>query len=311
LFVENDFLMEDIMSQHPKVSIGLPVYNGENYLEEALDSILSQTFSDFELIISDNASTDRTQAICLAYRSMDPRIRYYRITTNIGGADNARLTFELSKGKYFRWAGHDDICAPELLEKCVAVLDADPSIVLCFPLTVKIDANGDIIETVPLRSDYSLPTPNERFRFLTSLEHGCEAAYGLMPAHILRLTGLERNYSDSDRTLLSHMGLLGQFYQIPEPLFYKRIHPQKSTKIYPNWRDRMAWYRGADDPERITFPYWLQFFHYLEIIHKTPIPYRERILCYAHMSHWLVTKRRWGKLINDLIIAGRKKVGHL
>src|SRR5688572_10868700 len=99
--------------KNPRVSIGLPVYNGENYLAEAIDSILAQTFEDFELIISDNASTDRTQEICEAYAAKDGRIRYYRSEVNKGSAWNFNRVFELARGEYFKWAAHDDYIAPE------------------------------------------------------------------------------------------------------------------------------------------------------------------------------------------------------
>jgi glycosyltransferase involved in cell wall biosynthesis len=90
-------------SKIPRVSIGLPVFNGEKYLAEALDSILSQTYRDFKLIISDNASTDRTEQICREYAAKDRRIRYYRNEKNIGAPKNFNRVFELSSGKYFRW----------------------------------------------------------------------------------------------------------------------------------------------------------------------------------------------------------------
>ena len=109
-----------MQSSTPKVSIGLPVYNGERYLREALDSILGQTFRDFELIICDNASTDETAAICADYAARDPRIRYHRQTHNIGATANFNHTFELARGAYFKWAAHDDVLAPTWLEKCVA-----------------------------------------------------------------------------------------------------------------------------------------------------------------------------------------------
>ncbi|MCB0187328.1 MAG: glycosyltransferase family 2 protein, partial [Caldilineaceae bacterium] len=123
----------------PRVSIGLAVYNGEPYLADAIRSILSQSFTNFELIISDNASTDRTAAICQEFAARDSRIRYSRNATNIGGANNENRTFRLARGEYFRWAAHDDICAPELLEKSVAVLDQNPDVVLCYSMTTEID----------------------------------------------------------------------------------------------------------------------------------------------------------------------------
>src|SRR5688572_7662493 len=131
--------MSEQLMECPKVSIGLPVYNGENYLSQALDSLLGQTYSDFELIISDNGSTDRTQEICRAYAIKDRRVRYFRSATNRGAAWNFNNVFALSSGKYFKWAAHDDICAPEFLERCLEVLECDPGIVVCFPKTMQMD----------------------------------------------------------------------------------------------------------------------------------------------------------------------------
>ena len=102
-------------ADRPRVSIGLPVYNGENFLEFALDSILGQTFQDFELIISDNASTDATESICRRYAAKDSRIRYYRNPNNQGAAQNYNRVFALARGEYFKWAAHDDVCKPNYL----------------------------------------------------------------------------------------------------------------------------------------------------------------------------------------------------
>ncbi|MBS0016773.1 MAG: glycosyltransferase family 2 protein, partial [Arthrospira sp. SH-MAG29] len=132
---------------HPRVSIGLPVYNGENFIQETLDCLLSQTFDDFELIICDNASTDRTEEICRDYAARDKRIRYYRHPENLGAAKNYNRTFELSTAEYFKWAAHDDLYAPEFLERCVEALDTHPSTVLCYPQEYWIDEQGN-----PLKS---------------------------------------------------------------------------------------------------------------------------------------------------------------
>ena len=96
------------MSKPPRISIGMPVYNGEQFLAGALDSVLTQDFEDFELIISDNASEDGTQKICLDYAARDRRIRYYRNEMNIGGSRNHSRVFELSAAEYFKWAHYDD-----------------------------------------------------------------------------------------------------------------------------------------------------------------------------------------------------------
>lgn len=266
------------MDKIPKVSIGLPVFNGEQFLEEAIDSILAQTFDDFELIISDNASTDRTGEICRYYQSKDRRIRYRRNETNLGGANNANLTFLLSQGKYFRWAAYDDICSPQLLEKCLEVLDSDPSVVLTYGQTIKINDLGEIIGGTfsPLGESNS---PHERFLEIANRDHQCEVIYGLYRSDILRLTSLQKNYTDSDRTLLCELGLYGKFYQIQEPLFRKRYHLKNQ---YHDWRTRMAWF---DDRfiGKIVFPNWIQIYNFFVIINRSPLSIKEKLLCYFNV----------------------------
>ena len=136
------------MGDRPRVSIGLPVYNGERYLEQALNSILGQTYTDFELIISDNASSDRTKAICEEFRSKDQRIRYYRNEVNLGAGPNHDLVFRRSKGKYFKWFGYDDLIAPNFLSRCIEILDRYHTVVLCTPKTKIIDEYVSIHDAV-------------------------------------------------------------------------------------------------------------------------------------------------------------------
>ena len=282
----------------PKISVGLAVRNGENYLQEAVDSILSQTFADFELIISDNASTDATETICKKYAAEDSRVRYHRNEKNIGGANNENLTFELSRGKYFRWAAHDDVCAPELLEKCVAVLEQSPDVVLCYSSVVSIDQHGNIMGT-STHDVGSASLPHERFANIASSVHALEETYGLIRSDVLRKTRLQKNYTDSDRTLMCELSLYGRFHQIQEPLFFKRLHPEN---LYIDWRTRMAWF----DPSRVgkvVFPYWVQLFDYLKTIRRVPISTREELRCHLFMVKWLWLKKV--QLIKDLAVALR------
>lgn len=288
------------MSQDkPRVSIGLAVYNGAQYLEQAIDSILAQTYTDFELIISDNASTDRTAEICAAYGAKDPRIRYSRNLTNIGGANNENLTFTLAQGEYFRWAAHDDVCAPELFEKCVAKLDQDPSVVLCCTQVIEMDQDGTFLqitghEVAQSRKSY------QRFRELSFRKnqlHNCEATYGLIRSEVLRKTRLQQNYSDSDRTLLCELSLYGRFHEIAEPLFYKRYHPKNQ---HLDLRARMAWF-DRSLKGKITFPNWLQFFDLFVTINRTNISWYEKMRCYLIMGHWFVAHSR--SLVKDLVVA--------
>lgn len=296
--------MTEGRSDNPLVSIGLAVYNGEAYLETAISSILAQTYPHFELIISDNASTDRTAEICQRFAAADPRIRYSRNPTNIGGANNENLTFRLARGKYFRWAAHDDVCAPALLERCVAVLESRPDVVLCHSRVERIDEHGRPIDQIG-GDKASAPRPSQRLASLTDFDHDCEATYGLMRAEVLAATGLQRNYTDSDRTLLAHVSLFGRFYEIPEVLFFKRVHPGMSTQQFSEWRQRMLWF-GKVNEGKITLPYWAQLAHYLEIIAAAPISLSERLRCYAHMAAWVTKQRRWKSLVQDVLIAGEQ-----
>src|SRR5712691_1090037 len=152
------------MYSTPLLSIGLFVYNGERFLEEVLHSILSQTFTDFELIISDNASTDRTGELAQAYAKRDDRIRYYRNEKNMGAGWNVRRVYELATGKYFKWAAADDLLEPDLLRRCVEILESDPDCVVAYARTKEVDENGTFIKNyiTPMKTDSSDPV--ERFR---------------------------------------------------------------------------------------------------------------------------------------------------
>jgi glycosyltransferase involved in cell wall biosynthesis len=290
----------------PKVSIGLAVYNGERYLQEAIDSILCQTYTDFELIISDNASTDRTTEICQEYAKRDPRVRYSRNETNIGGANNENLTFKLSRGKYFRWAAHDDVCAPNLIEKLFEVLENDPDTVLAYAWINKIDGEGK--STGFLEKEWgNESSPSARFSRLTTWDHDCETSYGMIRSDVMRKTDLQLNYTDSDRTFLCELSLHGKFTQVKEILFYKRYHPQMSTQVFQDWRQRMLWF-GSSFNGKITLPHWMQFFHYLRIIGRSPISFVEKLKCYLFMPVWLIQYHRWRSMIKDVLLAAVKIV---
>ena len=296
-----------MVDQIPKISIGLPVFNGGQFLEQAINSILSQTFTDFELIISDNASTDRTSEICRQYQAKDSRICYRRNETNIGAGKNFNLTFQVSRGKYFCWAGHDDFYATQFLEKCVEVLENDSNVVLCHTIIVEIDEDGKILQFINRQKGFSLD-PYERFRGLAGLDHNCEDSSGLIRSDILRKTNLLLDYTDSDRTLLAEISLYGRFQRVSEPLFYKRIHSKMSTKEFPDWYDRMVWW-SPENKDRIVFPHWLQFSHYVKIIAKAPIGLVQQAKCYIYLLRWFLPGNRGRWMAKDVINAFKKMLG--
>src|SRR5688572_21737331 len=130
------------MTASPLVTIGLPVYNSENYVQQSLDSLLAQTYSNFILIISDNASTDGTADICRRCAASDSRVRYYRNEINIGNPGNFNRVFRLCTTKYLKWATSDDLWAPTFLERAMEVMESDESIALCYPKSCVIEGDG-------------------------------------------------------------------------------------------------------------------------------------------------------------------------
>jgi glycosyltransferase involved in cell wall biosynthesis len=215
----------------PKVSIGMPIYNGERYLRQALDAIAGQTFADFELVISDNASTDATGDICREYARRDSRIQYYSNEENRGASWNYNRVFELSRGKYFRWAPADDVFGPESLQHCVAVLDAYPEVVLCYPQTILIDANGSTIRSYADNLDLPSPSPVDRFRQAHERIGLVNVQYGLIRSDSLRQTARMGNYPGADVILVLELTLYGRFHEIPKAMFYRRMHESASSSI--------------------------------------------------------------------------------
>ena len=215
----------------PRISIGLPVYNGERYLQLAIDSVLAQTFGDFELIISDNASTDDTEAICRANASRDGRIRYVRQASNVGVVRNFNLLVDRATAPFFKWASADDLAAPSLLEQCMAVIARDETIVLVHSKTRFIGADG---EWLP-RDDSGLhlmeDSPSVRLGKLWDTLGFCNAQYGVMRIHALRRTPLFGSFIGADMCFLAELALHGKFFEIPEHLLFRRFHQAAASNL--------------------------------------------------------------------------------
>jgi glycosyltransferase involved in cell wall biosynthesis len=201
------------MSRHsvdapPRVSIGLPVYNGERYVGEAIEAVLSQTFHDLQLVISDNASTDRTREICEDVARNDPRVRYYRNSENLGAAPNFNRCFALAyPSEYFKWITYDDLITENFLERCVEALDRDPEASLAFPALIHADAEGNPTAR-QLQGDLSLVEKAPGRRAQRLIGFGLESPdiywtlYGLIRRSAIEQTELHGNYIASDQVLL-------------------------------------------------------------------------------------------------------------
>jgi glycosyltransferase involved in cell wall biosynthesis len=292
----------------PRVSIGIPVHNGEKYLEAAIDSILAQTYSDFEIILSDNASTERTAAICQAYAAGDQRIQYFRNEKNLGAAPNFNRVVELSSGEYFKWAAYDDVLAPEFLSRCVEVLDRNPAVVLCFPKSRIIDEDGIILGEHQFKAEASSPKPHIRFANLALHPDTGFQVFGLMRAEVASKTALIGSYPASDLVFLAELALYGQFHEIPEPLFLPRYHPEQSIKgPLRAERDRVMWFDTSLEG-KVLLPKWIYLFSYLRAIRNAPLDKYQQMYCYLHMVRWVLIPAHFRALGKDILIAANELI---
>jgi glycosyltransferase involved in cell wall biosynthesis len=302
------------MHSTPLVSIGLFVYNGDRFLEAAIESILNQTFKDFELIISDNCSTDRSEEICRRYAEQDSRIRYYRADRNRGAGWNLRNVYFKATGKYFKWAAHDDMIQLDFLRLCVDALEADDSLVVAHSLTRVIDEQGQFVENYEWHFRTESPDPVVRFKDLLLNDHLCYQIFGVMRMSALKTLPPQGSYVNSDGVLLAQMGLIGRFCEIPEFLFMATRHSKQSTQVKPvrlkaprfRLTNRHGTLPGPEwwDPNKttsITFPEWRMLREYFLTITQAPVTPWQRLRCYLLLLPWLWKHfRRMGK---DLLIA--------
>jgi len=236
------------------ISLGLPVYNGEDYLHACLDTILAQTEGDFELVIADNASTDGTGQICREYAARDPRIRTITHPENIGAANNFNFLFHETNGEYFKWCAHDDLLEPTFLEKTLVRLQQDHSAVLCHSYTTIFNDNFDIEEL--FRPEFHMEGADPAARLWDMILHGqrCYEVFGLIRRDALAQTNLIGNHKGGDNVLLFRLALLGAFVIVPEPLFRLRRHAKQSTALLKNSQAYQEWFTGR--ARKISFPDW-------------------------------------------------------
>jgi glycosyltransferase involved in cell wall biosynthesis len=276
------------MTRVPRVSIGLPVYNGENFLAESLDALLAQTFTDFELIISDNASTDATPAICKEYAARDPRIRYVRQPQNIGATPNQDFVFRQSRGELFKLAAHDDLYDENLIARCVEALDAHPEVVLCHADMAYVDSSGRIIN----RYDYHMATdsPDAAVRFQSLLHgDGGDDEYGVVRSAVLRQVRPCGSFHNSGRPFVAEIALHGPFHQVRELMYFRRDHPARGDRratiadLCANLDPR----RKGQSTVRLVTEYLLA---YVSAIWRAPISMSDRVTCYRHYAAWLARR---------------------
>jgi glycosyltransferase involved in cell wall biosynthesis len=301
----------------------MPVYNAQRFLREVLDSILAQTYTDFELIISDNGSTDATENICREYAARDPRVKYFpNDGINHGPGWNYNRTEALSVGELFKWCAADDLLAPTLLEKCVAALDSDPGAIMAWPQTRVIDEDSK-----PIRDNtFVLPTDREspaaRFGSLINVKHkrhGAFEIFSLIRIKALRSFPRKGSYARADSVVLARLSLFGRFHLVEEYLFLNRDHTGRSVRCLParlrRGRSRLSKYIGVGpipatewwDPStkgKIVFPEWRILQEYWRSPAMAPLIGAQKTACHLRLVGFTV--KILPKLFRDLVIAGEE-----
>jgi glycosyltransferase involved in cell wall biosynthesis len=299
----------------PRLTIGLPVYNGEKYIAESIEALLGQTFEDFELIISDNASTDETGDICRRYAKQDGRIRYVHQPKNIGSAPNHNFLLQQSRGDLFKWAAADDLYARDLLQHCVDALDEYPQVVLAHSWTAAIDNQGSVTQAFeyPLTTDS--PNAPERFRsmlFGSGDDYGIIRAddqYGVIRLEVLRRVASLDSYYHADRMFMTEIALQGPFHQTPQWLYFRRDHSDRPQHACPTVR---SWCSNMDPrrADRLRHPTARLFAEYMwgfvAAIQRAPISGSDRRECYRCLAQWTASRAYpvTGRILRRGVLAG-------
>jgi glycosyltransferase involved in cell wall biosynthesis len=284
-----------------RVSIGLPVFNGEKYLAEAIASVLEQTYSDTELIITDNASTDGTQDICAEACRQDKRIRYFRNEKNLGAAPNYNLAWSYANGEYFKWLAHDDRIKPRFIEAAVAALDADPAAVLCNSEAEYIDGEGrhlGFYRSVLARCESGKPAEQLAAVLLNS--HTCIDFFGLIRREAMVGSILHEAFSGADKAFIAQMALRGRLIQLAEALVEVREHPHRYTRTTKSARMKLNWH-DTSKSNQVDFPVLTLYRTCRELVEKENLSATDRSQCRWVMRRFWFNWLNFGRLAADFL----------
>lgn len=272
------------MRSEPLVTIGLCVYNGERYVRQSIESLLGQTFQDFRFIISDNASTDGTPAICQEYAAKDARIFYTRNELNIGAPSNYNKVAKLTTTKYLKWSTADDYWDSNFLQRAVTIMENDPEIALCYPRCTFVDQDG--LNPKPYQDFLHLMGDDAGARYIHVLEkhQRLHQLLGLKRTAALRKTHLLGTFYGSDLNLTAELSLYGKFYELPEPMFFRRFHPQSGAYNQASAEHQARYYHGRDTDK--PFVEWRKQLWQFRSALKAPLPLGSKIdVCRQLIQH--------------------------
>ena len=304
----------------PKVSIGMPLYNGQEYLQGAVEAILRQTFEEFELVISDNCSTDGSPDICRALVATDSRIRYVRQPENLGAIGNFNALVHLANGQYFKWAAHDDLMEPSFLERCVDALDQDETLAWCHSKSDMIDSDGrsfrDILppddEELQVESDGQITwkghprdgfdslDPIARFKGVILGTNWCVDSYGLFRLETLKRTRLLLPFYGAEKVLMGEVSLLGRYHEVSELLFYQRVHDKASSNL-----DTAAAQASFAESNRRSTPFVATRLPILKAhfgaVARAPLSMKQKLRGFLVVLRYLFQLGKWRGVISKML----------
>jgi glycosyltransferase involved in cell wall biosynthesis len=289
----------------PLLTLGLPVFNGSDFLRETLQSVKSQSFKDYELVISDNGSEDDTALIVSEFAATDSRIRYIRHPQNIGAHKNYNSIVPYARGEFFKWLAHDDLLAPDFLQECVDALDRRPEAVLAFTATDKIDESGNKVGELVSKTSYDSSSAYERLRAYTADRVKSPQIFGLIRRSVLLRTPLLGDFRGADLALIRELSMHGRFAVIDDHLFMYRFHDNRYSARTPE--ETRAWYEpGRSAPGLSTLH---QFWRLLGAVRRVPMPLGDRVRCFGFAFYWAAGNS--GAIWKELTQRGRFELGRL
>ncbi|MEO1065186.1 MAG: glycosyltransferase [Actinomycetota bacterium] len=304
----------------PRISIGLPVYNGARFLDASIRSLRAQTYGDFELIIADNASTDESPDIIADHAADDDRITVVRSAQNLGAARNFNIAYERSRGELFKWASDDDVCEPEYLARCAAALDERPDAVWCqsriglvdpeqVELTVgpAVGSGMSYVVADPARGESAeAPTRGDAAAhrrlqavLLETVGDGNWDVFGLVRRTAMERTGLQRPHYGADKVFVAELALQGAFVEVDEPLFLGRLHERASGAL-----DTVAAQRAWIDPlgrASFTLPRLQLLRAHLGAVLRADLPPAERARCLRVIGAYGTQVSKWKRIVRGAV----------
>jgi glycosyltransferase involved in cell wall biosynthesis len=292
----------------PLATIGIPVYQGGNYLDETLASARLQDYENLEIIVTDNASTDDTPEIVERHASEDARIRYVRHERNQGAAENYNSAFHASSGEYFCWNAHDDLTTPDFISSGVEALERHPEASVALAHVDRINARGDTLDSMEISGGVFSSSPAARFR-AAARSHPVTIVFGLYRSRFVAESRLHGKYTGSDRNFIAEMMLRGPAVMAGNSRFLLREHESRSVRVADKSESRFSharegWF-ATDREGRIVFPSWRRFGGYVTAVTRARLSARERMECYIATLQLLFDDRMklLKYMVNDLVTA--------